>query len=803
MASETDQLARDFEEVNELLARYPQIHVAQTEGDPPATYEVEYRLTGLTRQADGNIGQTSSHLLRINLPFGYPHFPPTIKPLTPLFHPDMDPDAVRIASYWQQNPSLAELVIHIGEMICAKSYNLEEPFNQEAADWYSEHSSEFPLDEVQKDDSGEAGFEIGELSLEENNTEENDDLGLSLELDVPQENIEEQLKEIQQHIDRNEVVSAGRALTALSSSSPEAQRLERIVSSALSKRDKLLQKLEELENEDQFTDAYKIFEKVREIAIDTPALSDIGQRLQQSQAMLDTFALPDSTADEQAPPPIKGKKGTKKKKIAEKKPEKIKEKAPREQKSGRPLIEIPVKPILTGLVLLAAVGGCTLLYTKDMAQVTEVERNWIEIKYQRSITPAQFKEKRIQTEKLLVSLKSVYVPGIGKEVLEAEIHNYLNSPAFKKGETGDVEYQGSPLPAAIIKKIEPVDKKIDKAAHAFQKEALAEALSLYEEALSLAETAKPGALEPHAATANAELEKRLLIINEKLADIQTQAGQKEKIKQRNKAEKKYQEVIALFQELKRKKNNPSDPQDINITAHQWGECAEKLQDAERLLKEFPAINSPERQEELRSLLAYSRLYRELELARQAYKRGEFEIAISEYQSALRLLKEERSALDAIYNDAVLKVGQTVVMLNVSLELRKAVEAENHNDLRSSLGHYRQTLGIIRTSQIAKDNNLNKLDEYIRSRIKEQSLEAAKSSNQEWWKENYERIFKKEFPSSRNAPLSNPRIYFIKVENGRLLYTIQCTERKGIRLTLELTYQYGLETGKWSPYRGKL
>ncbi|MCI5125774.1 MAG: hypothetical protein D3925_15210, partial [Candidatus Electrothrix sp. AR5] len=313
MASETDQLARDFEKINELLARHPQIHVAQTEGDPPATYEVEYQLTGLTRQADGNIGQTSSHLLRINLPFGYPHFPPTIKPLTPLFHPDIDPDAIRIASYWQQNPSLAELVIHLGEMICAKSYNLEEPFNQEAADWYGEHSSEFPLDKIQQ---GTADVKVDDLSLEENNAEGSDDLGLSLELDIPQENIEEQLKEIQQHIDRNEVVSAGRALTTLSSSSPEAQRLEKIVSSALSKRDKLLQKLEELENDDQFTDAYKIFEKVQEIAIDTPALSDIGQRLQQSQAMLDTFALPSSTADEQAPPPIKDKKGPKKKKIA-------------------------------------------------------------------------------------------------------------------------------------------------------------------------------------------------------------------------------------------------------------------------------------------------------------------------------------------------------------------------------------------------------------------------------------------------------------------------------------------------------
>ncbi|RWX42929.1 Ubiquitin-conjugating enzyme [Candidatus Electrothrix aarhusensis] len=690
MASETDQLTRDFEEVNKLLTQYPQIHVAQTEGDPPAAYEVEYQLTGLIRQTDGSIGQGSRHLLRISLPFGYPHFPPTVKPLTSIFHPDVDPDAVRIASYWQQNPSLAELMVHMGEMICAKSYNLEEPFNQEAADWYSEHSSEFPLDEIQQ---GSTDFEVDELSLEDDS-----DLGLSLEIDDQQENIDEQLEEIQSHIDRNEVVIAGKLLTTLSSSSPEAQRLEKIVSSTLSKRDKLIQKLEELENEDRFTEAYAIFKKVREIAIDTPALSDIGERLQQSQAMLDTFSQPNPTADKQNSTAIKSKKGAKKK---EKKPlEKKKEKEKISRNKNRAPIVIPIKPILTGIVLLSAVGGCTLLYTNDMDKMTEANRNWIEVKYQSCTTPDQFRKKRIQAEKLLVNLKSIYVPGLGQKKLEAEIHEILTSPDFKKGETGDEEYKGSTLPASVIKKLEPVDKKINQAASAIQKEQFTEALSLYQEALSLAEIAKPGALEPHSKIANSELDKRIKVIQEKIATLQTQAGQEERLRERRKAEKRYQETIAFFQELKRKEIDPSNPEDKDVTADQWGGCAERSYETQRLLSKYPAIDSPERQKELQSLVAYSRLYQKLEIARQAYEGGELENAISEYQGALRLLKEERSALDAIYNDAVLKVGQTVVMLSVSLELREAVKAEN-NDLRSSLAHYKKTLRTIRTSQVAR------------------------------------------------------------------------------------------------------
>jgi ubiquitin-protein ligase len=805
MTSEKDQLARDFEEVKKLLAQYPQIHVAQTEGDPPAVYEVEYRLTGLTRQADGNIGQTSRHLLRINLPFGYPHFPPAIKPLTPVFHPDIDPDAVRITSYWQQNPSLAELLVHIGEMISAKDYNLDEPFNQEAADWYSEHASEFPLDEIQQGETeDEADFEIGDLSLEE--SEEDNDLGPSLENDAPQDNIDDKLQEIQHHVDRNEVVTAGKLLAVLSSSSPEVQRLEKIVSSALSKRDKLLQQLEELENDDQFADAYKVFEKVREIARDTPALSDIGQRLQQSQAMLDAFSQSAPTTGERNPSAAQGKGAAKKKKTAEKAPEKTKqkEKTPIERRAGRPPIEIPVKTILAGLILLAAVGGCTVLYTNGMDTVTDAGRNWIEIKYQRCTTPDEFKQKRIQAEKLLISLKSVYVPGIGKNELEAEIRNYLNSPDFQKGENGDLEYKGILLPAPVIKILEPVDKKIDQADSAAQKEAFAEALTLYQEALAAAETAKPGALEPHSAAANAELDKRIKVIQDKITEIRAQAGQEEKLQERKEIEEQYQQARKFFQELKEKEFDSADPQDDGAGIRgQWEECTQRLQHIAELLNDHPSINSPERRKEVQSLLAYARFYQELEIARDAYEAGEFEDAIDEYKKALDLLKENRSALDAIYNDALLKVRRTVVMLKISLELKKAVEAENHNDLRKSLEHYKEILRIIRTSQAVKDDNLKKLEQYINSKINEQSLEAAKSSNQEWWKKNYEKIFKQNFPSSRNALLSNPRIYFIKVLNGRLLYTIQCTETKGIRLTLELTYQYDLGTGTWSPYRGKL
>lgn len=787
MTSETDQLANDFEEVNTRLAQYPQIHLAETEGDPPATYEVKYRLNGLARQEDGSIGQNKRHRLRINLPFGYPHFPPTVKPLTPLFHPDIDPDAVRIALHWQKNPSLAALIIHIGEIICGQTFNLEEPFNQEAADWYSDNASDFPLDEVRQ---GEPEDEDSEEAVDV-------DPRLSLEIDSSEEGLDEKIEEIRHHIERNEVVTADKLLTALSSSSPQAKQLEKIVASTLAKRDSLFQKLEILENEDRFADAYNIFKKIQKIAVDTPALSDVGQRLQQSQAMLDAFSQPDATASIEEPPAAE-----KEKKKATKAPDKkkIKEKPARAKEVIRRSIELPIKKILAGVILLGTVGGCTMLYSNSMDKLLKIEQDWIEVKYKRNIKTEHFKEKRIEAEKLLVSLKSIYVPGIGKEELATEIHNYLNSPDFKKGEAGDVEYKGIALPPLVIRLLEPVDKKIDKANFAAQKKAFAKALTLYQQVFVAAKATKPDALAPHSAIANAELDKRIRAIQEKMIAIQKHASKEELLAQQGQVEGQYQQAKNFFQKLKNRDVNPTDPQDGIDIRNQWSECISRLEHVEELLKRFPAINSRERRHELQSLLAYARLYEELEIARQAYQKGNFSLAIKEYEKALGLLKQSRSLLGAIYKDATVKVGQTILVLNVSLELREAVEAENNNNLRQSLRHYKNILRILRSSAVGIDDSLKQLKQYVRSKVDKQSLRAAKSSNQEWWKKNYQRIFKKEFPSTRISLLSKPRIYFIKVQNGRLLYTIRCSE-KGI--TLELNYQYNMATGKWSPYYGKL
>lgn len=146
MSSGAQQLREDFEQVQKLLESYPDIKIINTEGDPPEQYDIEYSIKGYKTEPDGKATPDDKHEVRINLPFGYPHFPPTAKPITPIFHPDIDPDAIRIADFWQQNNSLPELIIHIGQMICGKHYTTEEPFNQSAFEWFEERKTWLPFD---------------------------------------------------------------------------------------------------------------------------------------------------------------------------------------------------------------------------------------------------------------------------------------------------------------------------------------------------------------------------------------------------------------------------------------------------------------------------------------------------------------------------------------------------------------------------------------------------------------------------------------------------------------------------------
>lgn len=183
MNDDDNRLEKELAAVQVHFANHPSISIVATEGVPVTQYVVEYRLNGLVALEGGEISRSDRHRVEITLSFGFPHFPPNCKPLTPIFHPDIDPAAIKIADFWKADESLTSLIVYIGQMICWQVYSEENVFNQEAASWLAANSDGVPLDRIDLDDLPQGQERHGPVGQDRGGSQQ-EDFGLHLELGV-------------------------------------------------------------------------------------------------------------------------------------------------------------------------------------------------------------------------------------------------------------------------------------------------------------------------------------------------------------------------------------------------------------------------------------------------------------------------------------------------------------------------------------------------------------------------------------------------------------------------------------------
>ena len=81
----------------------------------------------------------------------------------------------------------------------------------------------------------------------------------------------------------------------------------------------------------------------------------------------------------------------------------------------------------------------------------------------------------------------------------------------------------------------------------------------------------------------------------------------------------------------------------------------------------------------------------------------------------------KTILAELYNkDALSIIHQTIVMLEISIELKTAIDAEDRNDLKTSLKHYKVVAKLILSTKAARDKNLIAIEQYVQSKIKKQA-----------------------------------------------------------------------------------
>jgi ubiquitin-protein ligase len=146
MQARIRRLRADYDQIQNAFNAHPFIRIISVEGEPPEKYTVELKVVGLIELDNtGDVHTQAVHCAEVFLPLDYPRRPPFARMITPVFHPNIDPQKICIGDHWSAGQSLALLITRIAEMICFQSYNVKSPLNAKAAAWAEKNADHLPL----------------------------------------------------------------------------------------------------------------------------------------------------------------------------------------------------------------------------------------------------------------------------------------------------------------------------------------------------------------------------------------------------------------------------------------------------------------------------------------------------------------------------------------------------------------------------------------------------------------------------------------------------------------------------------
>jgi ubiquitin-protein ligase len=148
MQARLRRLQADHAQVLARFTDHANIRLVQAEGVPPDKYTFEFLVQSLVPAGENDCVSGTAHRAEFFLPLDYPRRPPFCRMITPVFHPNIDPQKICIGDHWSAGQSLVQMVVRVAEMLCFQSYNLKSPLNAKAAAWAELNMAQLPLQRV-------------------------------------------------------------------------------------------------------------------------------------------------------------------------------------------------------------------------------------------------------------------------------------------------------------------------------------------------------------------------------------------------------------------------------------------------------------------------------------------------------------------------------------------------------------------------------------------------------------------------------------------------------------------------------
>ncbi|MGI9516619.1 MAG: ubiquitin-conjugating enzyme E2 [Pirellulaceae bacterium] len=145
------RLEADYRGIQQLSAEST-IFDYESIGRLPEVYRFFFRGPGTYKTKRNTVALRDTHEIVVDLGAAYPRLIPGITWQTPVFHPNISSSGiVCLGGYgtnWVPSLRLDELCVMLWDMIRYQNYDVESPYNREAALWAREQGDfRFPLDD--------------------------------------------------------------------------------------------------------------------------------------------------------------------------------------------------------------------------------------------------------------------------------------------------------------------------------------------------------------------------------------------------------------------------------------------------------------------------------------------------------------------------------------------------------------------------------------------------------------------------------------------------------------------------------
>ncbi len=826
MVADTQQLAAIFEEIKNVFTNHPNISVKPTKGNPPEQYEASYTIQGIYKDDGGRIQHSSNHIVSITIPFGFPHFPPSCKPKTPIFHPDFDPAAICLGDFWQHDRSISELILFIGKMISGELYSKENTFNEQAALWYRENADKLPFARIEglpesstitpsKADTLTESIEIDTLE-DDDFTSDFNLLGIDHEKEseptpashsglqtgkAPEFDSETiwllsrqkrfyHLRDTLQSLS-NDIVFEGR------------EDLTDLIKNSIKEARKIYNEGEELEHRGLPAKALEKYVAVEELVSDYPKIQEDIRRTEQAKDLLGDWVQGDELSQKESKQQAKNGKRVERSQSAVTSPPDVKVTMYNDKQKR----QINIVPISIIIGLAAIIAPLAYIYFANSNQYKRAEQLYKDCTEQ--IRAVQFKEASQSCGAAVTLAKEVtFIKQQESTELLGKLDALLNSEEMRQGLAGNVLVNGSYIPITLAESLRNSQKLIQEgdafAASANWKKAV-ETYNLVMQAFQKDSKIAPSVQE--------DLSRKIKRAQANLSILEgNEAMEKEEWQQAREHYQRALTEIKFFPPEEQKTYQLSLQNSIDrctflllkqqgeemFASSNWTEAFALFQKAIQLgtkldQQESTVLNS------IQADAARAGLYSTINEGKMAFANRDWNEAIRKYANASKILMDNPGLLNQVDTDLNLqKLSRIMLQASIIRDQQEADQYISEKNYSEAAKRLQQIIKTIDDSPLKREKEIADFRKKATETLTTVENEKEISEKIEYLEQHYQSLFAQNYPVSSQESLSSPVITFVKEDGDKLLFRMQCLENgRGKPFTLVMFYSYAKATGTWS------